>query len=176
MTCQESLPIVRGQIHNNSRINDLRVGQSGAMDRECGTKVVHVAILQPRFAAGRAMIPGADGRYILSLIKSTDELTEVIVMTGRGSIEAAAECKELGAFGCLPKRSETAKLLKMLQRAYAARLSTLIHNYAHTRTPIHPAWLRCSSVIYPAIIRSSRLASRAARRSRYVTVTMNQGT
>ncbi len=57
-------------------------------------------------------------------------------------------------------------------------LSTPIHNYGlvHTpRTPIHPVWLRCSSVIYLDIMNASRLASRAPRRSRYVTVIMNQG-
>jgi DNA-binding NtrC family response regulator len=67
-------------------------------------------------------VPGVDGRHILSLIKSTDELTEVIAMTGRGSIEAVAECRELGAFGCLPKLCKTASLLKLLQSAYASRL------------------------------------------------------
>ena len=56
------------------------------------------------------------------------------------------------------------------------RLSTLFHNYGGIRTPMHPVWLRCSSVIYPDIIRSSRLARRAPRRSRCVTVIMKQGT
>ena len=67
-------------------------------------------------------LPGADGRHILSLIKSTDELTEVIVMTRYGSMEADVECRELGAFGCLPKPCELDKLLELLQQAYALRL------------------------------------------------------
>jgi hypothetical protein len=55
-------------------------------------------------------------------------------------------------------------------------LSTLIHNYTHIRTPIHPIWPRCSSFKYPDIIHSSRLAGWAPRRSRCMTVIMNQGT
>ena len=35
---------------------------------------------------------------------------------------------------------------------------------SHFGTPIHPVWLRCSSVIYLDIIHSSRLARRAPRR------------
>ena len=36
----------------------------------------------------------------------------------------------------------------------------------HSWTPIHPVWLRCSSVIYLDIIHFSRLARRAPRRPR----------
>ncbi len=36
----------------------------------------------------------------------------------------------------------------------------------HSWTPMHPVWLRCSSVIYPDIIHFSRLARRAPRRPR----------
>ena len=36
----------------------------------------------------------------------------------------------------------------------------------HSWTPIHPVWLRCSSVIYLDIIHFSRLAIRAPRRPR----------
>ena len=62
------------------------------------------------------------------------------------------------------------------ETASSTSLGTPIHNYGRIRKPMRPVWLRCSSVIYPDITHSSRLASRAPRLSRCVTAIMNRGT
>src|SRR5580704_10477408 len=56
------------------------------------------------------------------------------------------------------------------------RLSGPFHNYAGIRPPIHPAPRRCSSVKYSRYSPSSRLAERASRRPRCVTVIMKRTT
>ncbi len=55
-------------------------------------------------------------------------------------------------------------------------LSTAFHNYGGIRPAIHPVWPRCSSFKYAGYSQSSRLASRAPRRPRCVTVIMKRST
>ncbi len=55
-------------------------------------------------------------------------------------------------------------------------LSAPIHKYDGIRPPMHPGLRRCSSVKYARYSPSSRLASRAPRRPRYVTVFTNRTT
>ena len=51
-------------------------------------------------------------------------------------------------------------------------LSGPFHKYGGIRPPMHPVPLRCSSVAYSRYSPSSRLAGRAPRRPRCVTVFM----
>jgi DNA-binding NtrC family response regulator len=67
-------------------------------------------------------MPGANGKQVLELLKETNDYVEVIIMTGHGSAEAAAECMKLGAFSYLPKPYELEKIIETLRQAYAARL------------------------------------------------------
>jgi DNA-binding NtrC family response regulator len=67
-------------------------------------------------------MPGANGKEVLEILKETNDYVEVIIMTGHGSAEAAAECMKLGAFSYLPKPYELEKIMETLRQAYAARL------------------------------------------------------
>lgn len=67
-------------------------------------------------------MPGMDGKKVLEILKKQDDFTEVIIMTGHGSSEAAVECMKMGAFSYLPKPYELEKILEILRQAYAARL------------------------------------------------------
>ena len=67
-------------------------------------------------------MPGLDGKQVLEILKKEHKHLEVIILTGHGSYESAAECTRLGAFGYLPKPYELEKLLEVLRSAYEARM------------------------------------------------------
>ncbi len=67
-------------------------------------------------------MPGLDGKQVLEILKKEHKYLEVIILTGHGSFESAAECTKLGAFGYLPKPYELDKLLEVLKSAYEARM------------------------------------------------------
>lgn len=67
-------------------------------------------------------MPGLDGKQVLEILKKEHKYLEVIILTGHGSFESAAECTKLGAFGYLPKPYELEKLLEVLKSAYEIRM------------------------------------------------------
>jgi DNA-binding NtrC family response regulator len=67
-------------------------------------------------------MPGIGGKEVLKELKQRDDLIEVVVLTGHGSLEAAVECMKMGAYGYLPKPFELEEILEILRQAYAARL------------------------------------------------------
>jgi DNA-binding NtrC family response regulator len=73
-------------------------------------------------------MPGADGKQVLELLRKTNDFIEVVIMTGHGSADAAAECIRLGAFNYIPKPYELEKIVETLRQAYAARLRKEHHN------------------------------------------------
>ena len=75
-------------------------------------------------------MPGTNGKQVLELLKKTNDYVEVIIMTGHGSAEAAAECMKLGAFSYVPKPYELEKITETLRQAYAARLKKELHTKA----------------------------------------------
>ena len=56
------------------------------------------------------VMPNQDGRELLHKIKTTSPLTPVIVLTGKGSMEAAVECLKTGAADFLTKPVELKRL------------------------------------------------------------------
>ena len=67
-------------------------------------------------------MPGMDGTEVLKILKDKHKWLEVIMLTGYGSIDSAAECTRLGAFGYLEKPYDFDKLVDVLKEAYTARL------------------------------------------------------
>jgi DNA-binding NtrC family response regulator len=67
-------------------------------------------------------MPGMDGKEVLQILKKEHRQTEVIILTGHGSLDSAAECTKLGAFGYIPKPYELEDLIRVLKDAYVARL------------------------------------------------------
>ena len=63
-------------------------------------------------------MPGMDGIETLRKIKKTAPLTEVIMLTGHASLEAAREGMELGAFDYLMKPVDIDELLYKLEDAF----------------------------------------------------------
>jgi DNA-binding NtrC family response regulator len=67
-------------------------------------------------------MPCMDGKEVLQIFKKEHRHTEVIILTGHGSLDSAAECTKLGAFGYVPKPYALEDLIKVLKDAYVARL------------------------------------------------------
>ena len=63
-------------------------------------------------------LPGIDGSQVLREIKSLKPLTEVIMLTGHGTVEMAIEGMKLGAFYFLMKPCETEDLTAKIDKAH----------------------------------------------------------
>ena len=64
------------------------------------------------------MMPGKSGVETLKEIKNSWPITEVIMLTGHGSVETAIEGMKLGAYDYLIKPTETADLSQKITSAY----------------------------------------------------------
>lgn len=67
-------------------------------------------------------MPGIGGEQVLKELKQTQPQTEVIILTGHGSIASAVECTRAGAYTYLQKPAETAELLRALKDAFQRRM------------------------------------------------------
>ena len=94
-----------------------------------------------------------------------DRFTTQVLEDGHRDV---AECLILTRDMLAHDAEEVGRLRVMRLRA-RAKITT------HSWTPIHPVWLRCSSVIYLDIIHFSRLAIRAPRRSFILARTLRLG-
>lgn len=74
-------------------------------------------------------MPGMDGREVLGKLKEEHKQIEVIILTGHGSLDAETECRELGAFGYLPKPFDLDELLEVIKDAYVVRLQKKYHKH-----------------------------------------------
>ena len=68
-------------------------------------------------------MPGMSGDVLLQRLKVSHPLTEVIILTGHGSTEAAAHCTEAGSYSYLQKPCETQVLLETVKDAYQQRVA-----------------------------------------------------
>lgn len=64
------------------------------------------------------LMPGKDGVQTLSEIKQLKPLTEVIMLTGYGTIETAIQGMKFGAYDYLMKPTETEDLVVKINKAY----------------------------------------------------------
>lgn len=80
-----------------------------ALDR-LGEKKFHVVITDIRMS-------GPDGIDILSFVKKQEHNTQVIVITGYGSIETMLDSKYLGAFSYVKKPFKMDELCKLVIKA-----------------------------------------------------------
>ena len=66
-------------------------------------------------------MPGTDGIEVLREIKKLKPLTEVIMLTGHGTVETAIEGMKLGAFDFLIKPCDTEALDIKIKKAFARK-------------------------------------------------------
>jgi len=67
-------------------------------------------------------MPGMNGEQTLEALKKEHEWMEVVILTGHGSIDSAAECTRQGAYSYLQKPCDLDKLLEVLTEAYKKKV------------------------------------------------------
>ena len=94
---------------------DIVTAKSGAEALEkLKTLNIHVVILDVK-------MPGMDGIETLKAIKRGHPLTEVIMLTGHGTVESAVDGLNSGATDYLIKPTDLNKLLKKAEEAFEKR-------------------------------------------------------
>lgn len=63
-------------------------------------------------------MPGMTGEKLLQALKEEHPLIEVIILTGHGTIDSAAQCTRDGAYSYLQKPCELDQILETLVAAY----------------------------------------------------------
>ncbi len=106
--------VVRWFLRRGYRVQDAATAED-AVDR-CQRQQFHVGVFDLR-------MPGKSGLELLQQIKAGSPETEVILLTGEGTIETAVEAMKLGALDYLLKPFALAELEGVVQRA--AETSTL---------------------------------------------------
>lgn len=92
-----------------------------AVDR--GEKALEVVRQQPvDIALVDLKMPGISGEQTLRELKRISPHTEVVILTGHGSVESAVECIKEGAYSYLQKPCELEPMLEVLADAYRKRV------------------------------------------------------
>lgn len=92
-----------------------------AVDR--GEKAIAVAKENPiDIALVDLKMPGINGEETLRRLKEAYQWLEIVILTGHGSVESAADCTRKGAYSYLQKPCELEKLLEVLINAYKKKV------------------------------------------------------
>lgn len=67
-------------------------------------------------------MPGIDGETTLKALKAEHQWMEIVILTGHGNIESAAECTRSGAYSYLQKPCNLDQLMDVLKEAYQKRV------------------------------------------------------
>lgn len=88
-----------------------------------GEKALQAARQQPiDIALLDLKMPGLDGEETLKRLKEEHPWMEVIILTGHGTIDSAAECTRRGAYSYLQKPCSLEQILESLVDAYKKRV------------------------------------------------------
>jgi DNA-binding NtrC family response regulator len=88
-----------------------------------GEKAIAAARSQPfDIALVDLKMPGMDGEETLKALKKEHKWLEVVILTGHGTIDSAAECTRSGAYSFLQKPCELDQLLEALTSAYKKKV------------------------------------------------------
>ncbi|WP_054032847.1 response regulator [Desulfatitalea tepidiphila] len=108
-------------LHSISRSLEMRDFNVTAVNR--GDKALEVARNQPiDIALVDLKMPGMDGKETLEALKKQHPWMEIVILTGHGTIDSAAECSRAGAFSYLQKPCEFDRLLDTLAQAFRQRV------------------------------------------------------
>ena len=104
-----------------SRSLELRDFKVTAVNR--GEKALEAARKQPiDIVLLDLKMPGLDGEETLKRLKEDHPWMEVIILTGHGTIDSAAECTRRGAYSYLQKPCGLEQILESLVQAYKKRV------------------------------------------------------
>jgi DNA-binding NtrC family response regulator len=67
-------------------------------------------------------MPGMDGEKTLQALKKEHGHMEIVILTGHGTIDSAAECTRMGAYSYLQKPCKLDELLEALKNAYKKKV------------------------------------------------------
>lgn len=88
-----------------------------------GEKAIQAARKQPiDIALVDLKMPGIDGEETLKALKKEHQWMEVVILTGHGTIESAAECTRSGAYSYLQKPCDLNQILETLKNAYQKKV------------------------------------------------------
>ncbi len=121
------------------------------------------------------VIPGADGLEILKRIRSSDEESVVIVISGYGTVQSAVEAMKLGAYDFLAKPFTPNDLRKMVNQALEKRRLALENLYLRQELEKrrHRTQILGSS---PSMLHVLEIVERVAPTSATVLLTGESGT
>jgi len=92
-----------------------------AVDR--GEKAIEAAEKNPiDIALVDLKMPGINGEQTLERLKAAYKWMEIVILTGHGSVESAADCTRKGAYSYLQKPCKLEKLLEVLVSAYKKKV------------------------------------------------------
>jgi len=90
-----------------------------------GEKAIKAARKQPiDVALVDLKMPGINGEETLKALKKEHPWMEVVILTGHGTINSAAECTRIGAFSYLQKPCDLDQILEILKNAYKKKVMT----------------------------------------------------
>ena len=88
-----------------------------------GDKAIEAARQHPvDIALVDLKMPGISGEETLEALKREHEWTEVVILTGHGSVDSVVECTRSGAHSYLQKPCELEHVLEALRDAYKKRI------------------------------------------------------
>lgn len=88
-----------------------------------GEKAIEAARVHPiDIALVDLKMPGINGEETLKALKAEHQWMEVIILTGHGTIDSAAECTRSGAYSYLQKPCDLDQILEGLKNAYKKKV------------------------------------------------------
>lgn len=88
-----------------------------------GEKAIEAARKNPiDIALVDLKMPGINGEETLKALKAEHQWMEVIILTGHGTIDSAAECIRSGAYSYLQKPCDLDQILEGLKNAYKKKV------------------------------------------------------
>lgn len=88
-----------------------------------GEKAIEAARVNPiDIALVDLKMPGINGEETLKALKAEHQWMEVIILTGHGTIDSAAECTRSGAYSYLQKPCDLDQILEGLKNAYKKKV------------------------------------------------------
>jgi DNA-binding NtrC family response regulator len=121
------------------------------------------------------MMPGLSGIEVLERLKSADPESEVLLLTGEGTIETAVQAMRLGAYDFLTKPFSLADLESRIDKAYEhgqLRKENVHLKAALKRTAAAPKMIGAS----PAMQEVFRLIERAGKTDKSILIQGESGT